>query len=73
LKDLGDLHYFCGIEVESSVDGLVLNQERYVADVVKRARMNLSKPIGTPLSSAKKLSIIDGDALGPDDATRYRV
>jgi histone deacetylase 1/2 len=72
LKDLGDLHYFLNIEVKRSVEGLVLNQERYAADVVKRAGTNLSKPIGTSLSSAKKLSVTEGDALGPEDATRYR-
>ena len=30
LKDLGDLHYFLGIEVSRSRDGLVMTQERYV-------------------------------------------
>lgn len=60
LKDLGDLHYFLRIEVKKHADGLVLMQERYAADVVKRAGMSLSKPIGTPLSSTEKLSIVEG-------------
>jgi histone deacetylase 1/2 len=34
LKDLGDLHYFLGIEVKRSRDGLKLSQERYAADVI---------------------------------------
>lgn len=42
LKDLGDLHYFLGIEVKRTVDGLLMTQERYSADVVKRAGMHLS-------------------------------
>jgi histone deacetylase 1/2 len=58
--------------VKRSTDGLVLTQERYAADVVKRASMSLSKPIGTPLSSTEKLSIVEGTALGPEDSTRYR-
>ena len=34
-KDLGDIHYFLGIEVKRSRDGLKLSQERYVVDVVQ--------------------------------------
>ena len=30
------------------------------------------KAIDTPLSSTKKLSAVEGDALGPDDSTKYR-
>jgi hypothetical protein len=39
LKDLGDLHYFLGIEVKRGDDGLVLSQQRYATDVVHRANM----------------------------------
>jgi len=72
LKDLGDLHYFLGIEVKRSRDGLLLSQQRYATDVVKRAGMGKCKPINTPLASSKKLSATDGVKLGPDDATRFR-
>jgi hypothetical protein len=68
--DLGNLHYFLGIEVKWSTDGLILTQERYAADVVKRAALSLSKPIGTSLSSTEKLSIVEGTALGSEDSTR---
>jgi histone deacetylase 1/2 len=34
LKDLGDLHYFLGIEVQRSRDGLKLSQGRYAADIL---------------------------------------
>lgn len=72
LKDLGDLYYFLGIEVKECSDGLVLTQERYAADVVKRAGMGLCKPSGTPLSSTERLSTAAGDALGPKDSMRYK-
>jgi hypothetical protein len=29
LKDLGDLHYFLGIEVKYAADGLLLTQDKY--------------------------------------------
>jgi len=72
LKDLGDLHYFLGIEVKRSRDGLLLSQQRYATDVVQRAGMGKCKPINTPLATSEKLSAIDGVKLGPDDATRFR-
>ena len=35
LKDLSDLHYFLGIEVKRSCDGLKISQEKYAADVIQ--------------------------------------
>lgn len=34
--------------------------------------MGQCKPINTPLSNTKKLSITAGDKLGPEESTRYR-
>jgi hypothetical protein len=39
LKDLGDLHYFLGLEVHKHDDGLLLSQDKYVAVLVKRVGM----------------------------------
>jgi histone deacetylase 1/2 len=72
IKDLGDLHYFLGIEVKRGPHKLILTQERYARDVLKRSGMEKCKSIDTPLSSSDKLSIEDGDKLGHEDATRYR-
>jgi histone deacetylase 1/2 len=71
LKDLGDLHYFLGIEV-SSRDGLRLSQGRYAADVIQRAGMKKCKSINTPLPTTEKLSANEGQKLGPEDSTKYR-
>ncbi|XP_066373174.1 uncharacterized mitochondrial protein AtMg00810-like [Miscanthus floridulus] len=72
LKDLGGLHYFLGIEVKRSSDGLVMSQQRYAIDVVKRANMWNCKPVDTPISTAKKLNLTKGDSLGEVDSTMYR-
>jgi hypothetical protein len=72
LKDLGDLHYFLGIEVKKARDGLVLSQQRYATDILARSGMSRCKAIDTPLSSTEKLSAYEGNALGPDDCTKYR-
>jgi histone deacetylase 1/2 len=34
LKDLGELHYFLGIEVKQTSDGLVLTQSKYSEDII---------------------------------------
>jgi histone deacetylase 1/2 len=72
LKDLGDLHYFLGIEVKRSSDGLLLTQSRYASDVLSRSGMDKAKSVDTPLSTSERLSLTDGKRLGPDDSTRFR-
>jgi hypothetical protein len=72
LKDLGNLHYFLGIEVKRNSDGLVLSQEKYARDVIKRTNMGSCKSVNTPLPSVEKISATEGDPLGPEDSTNYR-
>lgn len=72
LKDLGELHYFLGIEVSKVQNGIVLTQEKYVTDLLKKVGMIDCKPANTPLSVSEKLSLHEGSALGPNDATQYR-
>jgi histone deacetylase 1/2 len=72
LKDLGNLHYFLGIEVKRTPDRLLLTQECYATDVLQRVNMSSCKPVSTPLPASEKLSLHDGDKLGPADATHYR-
>jgi hypothetical protein len=36
LKDLGDLHYFLGIEVNKVNDGIILSQDKYANDLLCR-------------------------------------
>ena len=56
LKDLGDLHYFLGIEVKRVTYGIVLSQEKYVSDILKRSGMMNCKISSMPLSTTKNLS-----------------
>ena len=72
LKDLGELHYFLGIEVSKVRDGVVLTQEKYANDVLHRVGMSACKPVSTPMSTSEKLSAQVGTPLGPNDATQYR-
>jgi histone deacetylase 1/2 len=72
LKDIGEIHYFLGIEVKRTSEGLLLNQQRYAADVIKHANMEKSKAFDTPISLIDKLGLFDGERLGPLDSTRYK-
>ena len=64
LKDLGDLHYFLGIEVIQIKDGILLTQEKYTTDILKRVGLEHCKPVSTPISTSEKLTINSGEALG---------
>jgi histone deacetylase 1/2 len=72
LKDLGDLHYFLGIEVKRLEDGLVLSQQQYAMEILAKAEMKNCRPISTPMCTSKKLSIESGEKLGPEDSSKYR-
>jgi histone deacetylase 1/2 len=72
LKDLGELHYFLGIEVKKASNGILLTEQKYTSDLLHRAGMRNCKPMNTPMSSTDKLSVHDGDLLGPKDETEYR-
>jgi histone deacetylase 1/2 len=72
LKDLRNLSYFLGIDVSSKQGGIVLGQEKYASNLLKRIGIAKCKSSPTPLSVTEKLSREDGVSLGPEDATRYR-
>uniref|UniRef100_A0ACD5WYA4 Uncharacterized protein n=1 Tax=Avena sativa TaxID=4498 RepID=A0ACD5WYA4_AVESA len=72
LKDLGDLHFFLGLEVHRQPNGLLLNQEKYATDLLHRVGMRDCTSCPTPLSTNDTLSLTDGSPLGPEGITRYR-
>jgi hypothetical protein len=60
LKDLGNLHYFFGIEVKHTLDGLLLTREKYSSDLLRRIGMMACKEATIPLSTSTKLSAHGG-------------
>jgi histone deacetylase 1/2 len=72
IKDLGNLHYFLGIEVKRTFDGLLLTQEKYAHDLLAKVGMLDCKAAPTPLSTSELLSLHDGTLLGPDESSQYR-
>jgi histone deacetylase 1/2 len=72
VKDLGQLGYFLGIEVQPVKDGLLLFQQKYIQDLLKRTNMHQAKAVCTPMAASEKLSRHEGDPLQAADITNYR-
>ena len=56
LKDLGPLHFFLGVDLRSSPQGIMLSQQKYIGDILHRANMEKCKVSTTPMSSSEKIS-----------------
>ena len=63
VKDLGPLNYFLGIQVMPCNQGIILSQQRYIMDILKRTKMADAKPISSPMASSTHLSSFEGDLL----------
>jgi histone deacetylase 1/2 len=61
-----------GIEVKKKNNGILLTQEKYISDLLKKTGMLNCKQVNTPMSVTEKLSANVGDPLGPEDSTKYR-
>jgi histone deacetylase 1/2 len=72
LKDLGDLHFFLGIEVKKVHDVLSLTQKKYASDLLTKVGMKKCTISPTPLSTSENLLLTAGSPFGPEDITHYR-
>jgi hypothetical protein len=70
IKDLGNLHYFLGVEVIQTTAGLFLSQHKYIGDLLERTKMQDAKPVLTPMSTSTPLCKDDGSPS--TDTTFYR-
>jgi hypothetical protein len=70
VKDLGTLNFFLGIEVVPYSRGVILSQQRYILDLLKRTMMVDAKPVSSPMASSTQLSAFEGDVF--DNPTLYR-
>jgi histone deacetylase 1/2 len=65
LRDLGVIHYFLGIEIQSTNMGLMLRQHKYILDILTRAGMTSCKPVDTPVSPSKVTLLLDHSFSDP--------
>eukprot|EP00253_Pinus_taeda_P009378 PITA_09378 len=70
MTDLGHLHYFLGLQVLQSKEGISLSQSKYACDILRHFHMEECKPAPSPFQSGVKLSV---SCTSPEvDATLYR-
>ena len=56
MTDLGLMSYFLGIKVVQQKDGIFISQKKYASDILKKFKMEHSKPISTPIEEKLKLT-----------------
>ena len=71
MKDLGELRYFLGIEVDGSSKGIFLSQRKYTTDLLKEYNLLDCKPLRLPMDTHVKLLSSAGNPLPhPEDYQR---
>ncbi|WVZ71265.1 hypothetical protein U9M48_019873 [Paspalum notatum var. saurae] len=57
LSMIGELTFFLGFQIKQLKEGILIYQEKYTRDLLKRFKMDDCKPIDTPMSTNTKLDI----------------
>jgi hypothetical protein len=70
LKDIGQLHFFLGINVIPTTTGLFLSQHKYIRDLLTKMNMHEAKEVTIQLSITIVLKLIDGTSSV--DSTKYK-
>jgi len=70
LKLLGFPHYFLGIELIPTKEGLLLSQHGYIRELLNKFHMSGAKSTATPLCTTSPLKLNDGSA--PADSKMFR-
>ncbi|KAA0037203.1 putative mitochondrial protein [Cucumis melo var. makuwa] len=69
ISNLGLLKYFLGLEIQSSIDGIFVNQAKYLNDLLHTSGMTSVKSCITPMSTSLDLNTI---ATPLNDPSLYR-
>ncbi|KAJ9547142.1 hypothetical protein OSB04_019685 [Centaurea solstitialis] len=55
---MGEINFFLGLQVRQFLDGIFINQSKYIFDLLKKYDMSGCHSIGTPMAT--------GNSIGPD-------
>lgn len=63
IKDLGDLHYFLGLEILREPHGMITTQQKYITELLSEYDCSHLPVVSSPLDPAMKLTAQNGDLL----------
>ncbi|GJR93164.1 retrovirus-related pol polyprotein from transposon TNT 1-94 [Tanacetum coccineum] len=58
---MGELNFFLGLQIKQMEDGIFFNQSKYIKEMLKKFRLEDSKPTKTPMSTEIKFTKDDED------------
>jgi hypothetical protein len=65
---MGELQFFLGLQIKQAKEGTFVHQAKYTKDILKKFKMDDSKPLSTPMPTT-----LDADEDGePVDQKEYR-
>jgi histone deacetylase 1/2 len=70
MKDLGDIHYFLGLQITRDESTITIIQTRYLLSLLQKFGLDGAKPVSTPLAAGSSMSATDGVPLA--DPSHYR-
>ena len=68
---MGELKFFLGLQVKQTKDGIFIHQQKYTKELLKKFKMENSKPMKTPMHSSGA-SLCNDESGKPVDSTVYR-
>ncbi|KAJ9548783.1 hypothetical protein OSB04_021326 [Centaurea solstitialis] len=70
MSSMGELTFFLGLQVKQKLEGIFINQSKYVASMLQKFGMNDAKPASTPMETHKHLTAdVEGEEV---DVHHYR-
>ena len=67
------MHYFLGIQVIHTADGIILNQQKFTKEIITEAGIDCTRTTCTPLPVHLKLSHSDGTLITNPESYRSLV
>ncbi|GJT26173.1 retrovirus-related pol polyprotein from transposon TNT 1-94 [Tanacetum coccineum] len=67
---IGELNFFLGLQIKQIEDEIFFNQSKYIKEMLKKFRLEDSKPTKTPMSTEIKLT--KDDEADSVDSSKYR-
>ena len=52
---MGDLKFFLGLQIIQTLEGIFINQSKYIKELLKKYEMENLKPINTPMGTSTNL------------------